>query len=166
MPTDRGRLTAFPTIHRGVSGYAYRVVFSRYYRAPSGERVPANFNGLAPQLSVGQPGQSERFMAASENDPTFIAQYEVYPAAELAAGEPIYLYITPGSGSTMSSIALTPTTAATLSHPAPATTNLSRFVMVRRQPQTTSSWCVGTVSLTSNHKSNKKASKPNCIKSI
>lgn len=52
MPTDRGKLTAFPTIHRGVSGYAYRVVFTRSYRAPNGERLPVNFNGLEAHLTI------------------------------------------------------------------------------------------------------------------
>lgn len=57
-------------------------------------------NGLGPQLSIGQPGQPGRFMAVTENDPTFVAQYEVYPAIELWTGESIYLYITPGAGAT------------------------------------------------------------------
>lgn len=52
MPTDRGKLTAFPTIHRGIAGYAYRVVFTRSYRAPNGERIPANFNGLEAELKI------------------------------------------------------------------------------------------------------------------
>lgn len=52
MPTERGKLTAFPTIHRGVSGYAYRVTFTRSYRAPNGERIPANFNGLEARLTI------------------------------------------------------------------------------------------------------------------
>ncbi len=52
MPTDRGKLTAFPTIHKGVAGYAYRVVFTRSYRAPNGERIPANFNGLEAELKI------------------------------------------------------------------------------------------------------------------
>jgi hypothetical protein len=52
MPTDRGKLTAFPTIHRGLSGYAYRVVFTRSYRAPNGERIPTNFNGLEAHLRI------------------------------------------------------------------------------------------------------------------
>lgn len=58
------------------------------------------FNGAAPQLSIGQPGQPGRFMAASENDPAFVAQYEVFPAIELGPGEGIYLFITPGAGAT------------------------------------------------------------------
>ncbi|MCX7741062.1 MAG: hypothetical protein N2047_08575 [Meiothermus sp.] len=52
MPTDRGKLTAFPTIYRGVAGYSYRVVFTRSYRAPNGERIPANFNGLEARLTI------------------------------------------------------------------------------------------------------------------
>ncbi|GIW28211.1 MAG: hypothetical protein KatS3mg070_1574 [Meiothermus sp.] len=52
MPTERGKLTAFPTIHRGVLGYAYRVVFTRSYRSPNGERIPANFNGLEARLTI------------------------------------------------------------------------------------------------------------------
>jgi hypothetical protein len=61
-------------------------------------RVP--FNGGGAQLSIGQPGQPERFMAAAENDPAVAAQYEVFPADEMTAAENIYLFITPGAGAT------------------------------------------------------------------
>ncbi|GIW32383.1 MAG: hypothetical protein KatS3mg071_2557 [Meiothermus sp.] len=58
------------------------------------------FNGVGAQLSIGQPGQPGRFMLAGENDPAFAAQYEVFPNLELAPGEGIYLFITPGAGAT------------------------------------------------------------------
>lgn len=58
------------------------------------------FNGVGPQLSIGQPGQPARVMAANENDPAFVAQYEVFPAIEMGPGEGIYLFITPGAGAT------------------------------------------------------------------
>lgn len=58
------------------------------------------FNGVGAQLSIGQPGQPDRFMLAGENDPAFAAQYEVFPNLELAPGEGIYLFITPGAGAT------------------------------------------------------------------
>ncbi|AWR86264.1 hypothetical protein [Meiothermus taiwanensis] len=62
--------------------------------------VRTPFNGAGAQLSIGQPGQPGRFMSASENDPAFAAQYEVFPNLELAPGEGIYLFITPGAGTT------------------------------------------------------------------
>jgi hypothetical protein len=52
MPTERGKLTAFPIIYRGAAGYAYRVTFSRAYRAPNGTKTPANFNGLEARLTI------------------------------------------------------------------------------------------------------------------
>ncbi|MCX7741061.1 MAG: hypothetical protein N2047_08570 [Meiothermus sp.] len=61
-------------------------------------RIP--FNGSGAQLSVGQPGQPQRFMTPAENDPAFAAQYEVFPNLELAPGEAVYLFITPGAGAT------------------------------------------------------------------
>lgn len=61
--------------------------------------VETPFNGTAPQLSFGTPGQPALLVPPTYNDLRTAATYEVAPGVQLAAGQPLYLTIDP-DGST------------------------------------------------------------------
>lgn len=62
--------------------------------------VRESFDGVGAELSVGTEDDPEAYVAVSDVDPAVAAGWEVIPDADVAQGEPILLYITPGSGST------------------------------------------------------------------
>lgn len=62
--------------------------------------VTTPFDGVGAQLKVGLLGNLEQYVAASENNPAFAAEYENDVAAVLNAGTAVYLSITPGAGAT------------------------------------------------------------------
>lgn len=65
--------------------------------------IETPFDGVGAQIAVGTPGQPELLMPAAMNDPGTAAIYQVSPHIRLAAGQPIYLTITPGVGATQGS---------------------------------------------------------------
>ena len=59
-------------------------------------RVP--FNGTGAALTVGDVGDTDRLMAAADNDPTAIGGYTTTPAYAYGSDTGITLSITPGAG--------------------------------------------------------------------
>ena len=62
--------------------------------------IQTAFDGAGASLSVGTAGDAEAFVAADEVDAAVVAGWQVIPDADVAAGDPILLYINPGTGPT------------------------------------------------------------------
>jgi hypothetical protein len=65
--------------------------------------IDVPFNGASPSLAVGDAGDADRLMAATQNDPLTIGVYATQPAHEYASGTAITLTIVPGSGASAGS---------------------------------------------------------------
>ena len=65
--------------------------------------IKTPFDGASPQVVVGDAGQADRLMAASENDLTSVGGNHSTPAHAYASDTPILLSITPGAGATQGS---------------------------------------------------------------
>lgn len=61
------------------------------------------FDGVGPTIKVGTFAAPQSVLPAAYNDPTQIGDYENTPDVPLAAGQPVYLAITPGSAATQGS---------------------------------------------------------------
>lgn len=59
-------------------------------------RVP--FNGTGAALTVGDAGDTERLMAAADNDPASVGSYTTTPAYAYGSDTGLTLSITPGAG--------------------------------------------------------------------
>lgn len=63
-------------------------------------RVTQSFDGLGATLALGTPTDPDKFVTAADVDLAAPVEYELTPDAPVAAGEPIILTITPGTGAT------------------------------------------------------------------
>jgi hypothetical protein len=59
-------------------------------------RVP--FDGIGAALTVGDAGDTDRLMAAADNDPTAVGSYTTTPAYAYGSDTGLTLGITPGAG--------------------------------------------------------------------
>ena len=65
-----------------------------------GLHLDVPFNGVGAALTVGDAGDTDRLMLATQNDPTTAASYETHPTYRYVAETTITLSITPGTGGT------------------------------------------------------------------
>ena len=65
--------------------------------------IDTPFNGTSPSLTIGDVGDADRLMAATQNDPTTAGTYTTNPAHVYAAGSVITLTIVPGAGASAGS---------------------------------------------------------------
>lgn len=62
--------------------------------------VTEAFDGTAPALAVGDAGDPARLMAAGQNLPGTVGEYETAPGFVYGSGTQVQLHITPGAGAT------------------------------------------------------------------
>ena len=62
-----------------------------------------SFNGTSPILTVGDASNYSSLMNSTQNDPTMVGTYESTPSFSYSSVTPVYLSITPGSGTTQGS---------------------------------------------------------------
>lgn len=62
--------------------------------------ITQSFDGIGASLSIGDTGDNERLMAASDNLPSMVTIFEVTPNFEVVSDTVFRLYITPGAGAT------------------------------------------------------------------
>jgi hypothetical protein len=60
--------------------------------------ITTAFNGVNSSLKLGTAGQSEAILAAAQNDPATIGEYENTPDLHVAANTAVLFTITPGAG--------------------------------------------------------------------
>ena len=65
--------------------------------------IDTPFNGTGPALTIGDSGDADRLMAATQNDPKTADVYSTQPAYEYSDGTAITLSITPGAGASAGS---------------------------------------------------------------
>jgi hypothetical protein len=65
--------------------------------------IDTPFNGTAPALTIGDAGDADRLMTATQNDPKTADVYSTQPAYEYSDGTAITLSITPGAGASAGS---------------------------------------------------------------
>jgi hypothetical protein len=58
------------------------------------------FNGTSPSLTIGDAGDTDRLMAAVQNNPAAIGMYESFPIHSYGGATAVNLYIVPGAGAT------------------------------------------------------------------
>lgn len=61
------------------------------------------FNGLNPSLSVGTPGDPQRYVTGFENDPSLASEFYIPCEFQINTGTPIILAITPGGAASQGS---------------------------------------------------------------
>jgi hypothetical protein len=62
--------------------------------------ISVGFDGASPELTVGDAGDTDRLMAAAQNDPTTPGTYATHPSHRYGADTAVSLGITPGAGAT------------------------------------------------------------------
>lgn len=62
--------------------------------------IETAFDGSGAALSVGTLASPSSLMSASQNAPSTVAQYEVFPGVSYGTDTALYLTITPGGGAT------------------------------------------------------------------
>lgn len=62
--------------------------------------IDTAFDGAPSRIKVGTQSAAEAVLPASYNDPAAVGDYETNPDVQLAAGEQVFLAITPGVGVT------------------------------------------------------------------
>ena len=65
--------------------------------------IDTPFNGTSPSLTIGDAGDADRLMAATQNDPLTVSVYSSNPAYEYTTGTAITLTIVPGAGASAGS---------------------------------------------------------------
>lgn len=65
-----------------------------------GLHLDVGFNGASPALIVGDAGDTDRLMVATQNDPAIAGSYTSHPAYRYASETTVTLSITPGIGCT------------------------------------------------------------------
>ena len=65
--------------------------------------IDTPFNGTSPSLTIGDAGDADRLMAASQNNPKTSDVYSTNPAYEYTTGTAITLTIVPGAGASAGS---------------------------------------------------------------
>lgn len=61
------------------------------------------FNGVGAALTIGSSGSPSALMAANENDPTQVGEYETNPSVFYGVNTQLQLFITPGAGASAGS---------------------------------------------------------------